>query len=64
MPGEAESGTFRLQLILLALANVAPFRLLYAAAASDPPPAVRLLALTPLLRWMSAAIAGRMIAYS
>ena len=63
----ARQGTFRLKLILIAiaLANVALFRLLYGAAAADPPPTgARLLALASLLLWTSVAICGRMIAYS
>ena len=63
----ARSGTFRLKLGLIAaaLANVALFRWLAGAAPADPPsPAARLLALTSLLLWTAAAIAGRMIAYS
>ena len=63
----AHNATFQLKLVLIALAvvNVALFRLLFGAAAADPPPlAARLLALTSLLLWTSVAIAGRMIAYS
>jgi hypothetical protein len=63
----AMSGTFKLKLILivLALANVALFRLLFGATVSDPPPAAaRILALLSLLLWLGVAIAGRMIAYS
>lgn len=63
----AQNATFRLKLVLiaLALANLVLFRLLYGAVAADPPPlAARLLALASLLLWTSVAIAGRMIAYS
>lgn len=63
----ASSGTFRLKLVLIAiaLANVALFRLLYGRSPADPPPLLaRVLALTSLLLWTSVAIAGRMIAYS
>jgi hypothetical protein len=63
----ARQGTFRLKLILIAiaLANVVLFRLLYGAVAADPPPlGARALALASLLLWTSAAICGRMIAYS
>ena len=63
----AGSGTFRLKLVLIAiaLANVAAFRLLFGPAPADPPPAgARVLALTSLLLWTGVAIAGRMIAYS
>ena len=63
----ATGGTFRLKLILIAvaLANVALFRLLFGAVASDPPPlTARLLALASLLLWTSVAICGRMIAYT
>jgi hypothetical protein len=63
----AMSGTFRLKLILiaLALANVAAFRLLFGAVVADPPPAAaRLLALVSLLLWLGVAICGRMIAYT
>ncbi len=63
----AMSGTFKLKLILiaLALANVALFRLLFGATVSDPPrAAARILALVSLLLWLGVAIAGRMIAYS
>jgi len=63
----AMSGTFRLKLILIALAlvNVALFRLLIGAVVSDPPPlSARLLALASLLLWLGVAICGRMIAYS
>lgn len=63
----AMSGTFRLKLILIAvaLANVALFRLLFGVSVSDPPPlAARILALLSLLLWLGVAIAGRMIAYT
>ena len=63
----ARQDTFRLKLILIAiaLANVALFRLRYGAVVADPPPAgARLLALASLLLWTSVAICGRMIAYS
>lgn len=63
----ARTGVFQLKLILiaLALANVALFRWLYGAVASDPPPiGARILALASLMLWVSVAIAGRMIAYS
>lgn len=63
----ARQGTFRLKLILVAIAltNVALFRLLYGAVVSDPPPAgARALALASLLLWTGVAICGRMIAYS
>jgi hypothetical protein len=63
----ARQDTFRLKLILIAiaLANVALFRLRYGAVVTDPPPAgARLLALASLLLWTSVAICGRMIAYS
>jgi hypothetical protein len=63
----AQSGTFRLKLVLiaLALANVALFRWLNGACVADPPPAgARLLGLASLLLWVSVAIAGRMIAYT
>jgi hypothetical protein len=63
----ARQGTFRLKLILIAiaLANVALFRLRYGVVVADPPPAgARLLALLSLLLWTSVAICGRMIAYS
>jgi len=63
----ARSTTFRLKLVLIAiaLANVVLFRLLYGTVSTDPPPiAARLLALTSLLLWTSVAIAGRMIAYT
>lgn len=62
----ARKGVFQLKLVLiaLALANVAAFRLLYGAVASDPPPpGARALALVSLLLWTSVAICGRMIAY-
>jgi hypothetical protein len=63
----ATNGTFRLKLILIALAltNVAHFRLRFGTAVSDPPPvSARLLALASLLLWLGVAICGRMIAYS
>ncbi len=63
----AQSGTFRLKLVLIAvaLANVALFRLLYGRAPADSPRlGARLLALASLLLWTSVAIAGRMIAYT
>ena len=63
----ATNGTFKLKLILiaLALANVAAFRLLFGAVVADPQPAAaKLLALTSLLLWLGVAICGRMIAYS
>jgi hypothetical protein len=63
----ARQDTFRLKLILIAiaLANVALFRLRYGAVVADPPPGgARLLALASLLLWTSVAICGRMIAYS
>lgn len=65
--GMAASGTFRLKLLLIALAlgNVALFRWRFGAAVGDPVPgSARLLALTSLLLWTGVAIAGRMIAYS
>ena len=63
----AMSGTFKLKLILIALAltNVAAFRLLFGAVVADPPAAAaKLLALASLLLWLGVAICGRMIAYS
>lgn len=63
----AQSGTFRLKLVLIAvaLANVALFRWQYGAAVVDPPPSgARVLALASLLLWASVAIAGRLIPYS
>lgn len=62
----AQSGTFRLKLILIAiaLANVALFRWRYGVVGNRPPPGARVLALISLLLWICVAIAGRMIAYS
>lgn len=63
----ARQGTFRLKLVLvvIALGNVALFRLSFGAVAADPPPiGARVLALTSLLLWTGVAICGRMIAYS
>ncbi len=63
----ARQGTFRLKLILVAIAlsNVALFRLLYGAVVADPPRAgARVLALASMLLWTAVAICGRMIAYS
>ena len=63
----ARSGTFRLKLVLIAvaLANVVLFRRLYGAAPGEPlPKGARVLALASLLLWTSVAIAGRLIAYS
>ena len=63
----ARNGTFRLKLVLIAvaLANVLLFRWLYGAAPGDPlPRGARALALVSLLLWATIAVAGRLIAYS
>ena len=63
----AGNGTFRLKLLLIAiaLANVAIFRWRFGTAMpTRPPPGAKALALTSLLLWTGVAIAGRMIAYS
>lgn len=62
----AQSDTFRLKLMLIAIAltNVALFRWRYGAVTNRPPMGARVLALTSLLLWTCVAIAGRMIAYS
>ncbi|WP_206185362.1 hypothetical protein [Sphingosinicella sp. CPCC 101087] len=63
----ATSWTFRLKLVLiaLALANALVFRWLFGRASPEPPSgAARLMALASLAFWLSVATAGRMIAYS
>lgn len=63
----AESGTFRLKLLLIAaaIANVALFRWQFGRTMPEAPTlGARFLALLSLLLWTSVAIAGRMIAYS
>ena len=62
----AQSDTFRLKLILIAIAltNVVLFRWRYGVIARRPPIGARVLALISLLTWTCVAIAGRMIAYS
>ena len=62
----AASGTFRLKLMLIAVAltNAAIFRLWIGRTLADPPgTAMRLSALASLALWMSVATMGRMIAY-
>jgi hypothetical protein len=63
----AESGTFRLKLVLIAIAiaNVALFRWRFGKVMPDRPRVLaKTLALASFLLWTGVAIAGRMIAYS
>lgn len=63
----AQSGTFRLKLVLIAiaLADVALFRWRFGKVMPPRPSlGAKALALTSLLLWTGVAIAGRMIAYS
>lgn len=63
----AASGTFRIKLVLIALAlgNVALFRWRYGAVPSGRVgTGTKLLALASLLLWTGVAIAGRLIAYT
>jgi hypothetical protein len=63
----ADNGTFRLKLVLIAvaIANVALFRWRFRKAMPQrPPTGAKLLALASFALWLSIAIAGRMIAYS
>jgi hypothetical protein len=63
----AESGTFRLKLVLIlaALANVALFRWRFGKLVPrQPSPGAKALALLSLLLWTGVAVAGRMIAYT
>jgi hypothetical protein len=63
----AESGTFRLKLVLIlaALANVALFRWQFGKLVPrQPSPGAKALALLSLLLWTGVAVAGRMIAYT
>jgi hypothetical protein len=63
----AESGTFRLKLVLIlaALANVALFRWRFGKLVpQQPSPGAKALALLSLLLWTGVAVAGRMIAYT
>lgn len=63
----AESGTFRLKLVLiaLALANVALFRWRFGRVMPRQPSAgAKALAVLSLLLWIAIAVAGRLIAYT
>ena len=64
------SSTFgwKLALIILALLNAIAFRLLWqrqiALWAEQPPPSVRVMAVTSIVLWLAVAALGRWIAYS
>lgn len=63
----ARSETFRIKLILIAVAliNAAAFRILYGRSSADPAPApARLMGAASLVLWLAVAYQGRMIAYS
>ena len=61
-----QNGTFRLKLILiaLALANAVLFRWKAGELVDRPGPGLRLMGLASLLIWTSVVVCGRLIAYS